>query len=392
MRVALVHDWLTGMRGGEKCLEVFCELFPDADLFTLVHAPGSVSATIAQHRIITSFLQGLPASSRWYRAYLPLMPTAIETFDLTPYDFVLSSSHCVAKGVIVRPDAIHVSYIHTPMRYAWDLWPQYFPPKSLLSRFVIPFVLNYLRTWDTASAGRVDRFIANSRFVAQRIMKYYRRRAYVIPPPVDSAFFTPGQVQNEYYLMVTALVPYKGVALAIEAFNTLRRPLKIIGSGPMAAQLKALAGPHIEFLGWRGNEELRHYYATCRALIFPAQEDFGIVPLEANAAGRPVIALAAGGALETVVPANDPQQPAALSPDATRLAMATGLFFSERTPAALQTAVQLFEAHDRLFQPAVLRRHAQRFDRTLFKQRIQQFLTEAIQRGQKHAQKIPAVF
>lgn len=392
MRVALVHDWLTGMRGGEKCLEVFCELFPDADLFTLVYVPGSVSATIAQHRIITSFLQHLPASGRWYRAYLPLMPTAIEMFDLTPYDLVLSSSHCVAKGVIVRPDAIHVSYIHTPMRYAWDLWPQYFPPGSLLSRSVIPFVLNYLRTWDAASARRVDRFIANSRFVAQRITKYYRRRAQVIPPPVDTAFFTPGQMQNEYYLMVTALVPYKGVALAIEAFNTLRRPLKIIGSGPMAAQLKALAGPHIEFLGWRSNEELRHYYATCRALIFPVQEDFGIVPLEANAAGRPVIALAAGGALETVVAANDPQQPAVLSPEATRLAMATGLFFSERTPAALQAAVQLFEAHESLFQPEVLRRHAQRFDRALFKQRIQQFLTEVIQRGQRHAQKIPTVF
>jgi glycosyltransferase involved in cell wall biosynthesis len=228
--------------------------------------------------------------------------------------------------------------------------------------------------------------------VAQRITKYYRRRAQVISPPVDTTFFTPGHVQNEYYLMVTALVPYKGVALAIAAFNALRRPLKIIGSGPMATQLKALAGPCIEFLGWRSNEELRHYYATCRALIFPAQEDFGIVPLEANAAGRPVIALAAGGALETVVPANDPQHLAVLSSEATRRAMATGLFFSEPTPVALQAAVQLFEAHESLFQPEVLRRHAQRFDRALFKQRIHQFLMGVIQRGQRHAQKIPTVF
>ena len=282
--------------------------------------------------------------------------------------------------------------MHTPMRYAWDLWPQYFPPTGLLSRYVIPCVLNYLRTWDVASAQRVDRFIANSRFVAQRIAKYYRRRAQVIQPPVDTAFFTPGTVHHEYYLMVTALVPYKGVALAIEAFNQLRRPLKIIGSGPMAAQLKALAQPHIEFLGWRSDEDLRHYYAACRALIFPVQEDFGIVPLEANAAGRPVIALAAGGALETVIAANDLQQPTQLSPDAAQLASATGVFFSERTPAALQAAVKFFEAHDTLFQPQVLRRHAQRFDRALFKQRIQEFLTEVIQRGQRHAKKISTSF
>jgi glycosyltransferase involved in cell wall biosynthesis len=378
MNVALVHDWLTGMRGGEKCLEVFCELFPTADLFTLVHVPGSVSATIERHRIRTSLLQRLPGSARRYRWYLPLMPTAIEAFDLSAYDLIVSSSHCVAKGVIPRPDALHVAYMHTPMRYAWDLWPQYFPPTGPWSRYVMPLLLNYLRTWDTTSAQRVDRFLANSQFVAQRIAKYYRRRATVVHPPVDTEFFTPGGERGDYYLMVTALVPYKGVDLAIRAFNALRRPLKIIGSGPLAAQYRALAGPHVELLGWCSNTELCQYYAACRAVIFPAQEDFGIVPLEANAAGRPVIALGQGGALETVVPANDPQSPGVLRPATDCGHPPTGVLFTPRTPAALQAAVRFFEAHETLFCPQELRRHAQQFDRRLFTQRVQHLLTQTL--------------
>ena len=380
MQVALVHDWLTGMRGGEKCLEVFCELFPEADLFTLVHVPGSVSPTIERHRIHTSLLQRLPGSARHYRWYLPLMPTAIETFDLSAYDMVLSSSHCVAKGVIAHPEALHVAYVHTPMRYAWDLWPQYFPATGVLSRYVVPLVLNYLRTWDTTSAQRVDCFLANSQFVARRIAKYYRRRATVVPPPVDTAFFTPGGERGDYYLMVTALVPYKGIDLAIQAFNIVRRPLKIIGSGPLAAQLQGLAGSHIEFLGWRSNEELRQYYAACRAVIFPAQEDFGIVPLEANAAGRPVIALGLGGALETVIPVNDPRLSGMRRPDTDAPAAPTGVLFTSRTPEALQQAVQFFEAHEALFSPEALRQHALQFDRQRFQQRIQQLLTEMLAR------------
>ncbi len=370
MRVALVHDWLTGMRGGEKCLEVFCELFPEADLFTLLHIPGSVSPTIERHHIHTSLLQRFPGSARYYRWYLPLMPTAIEAFDLNAYDVVISSSHCVAKGVIPRPDALHVAYIHTPMRYAWDLWPQYFPPTGLVSRYVLPLVLNYLRTWDVASSARVDHFLANSQFVAQRIARYYRRRATVVPPPVDTAWFTPGTRRAEYYLMVTALVPYKGVELAIEAFNALQRPLKIIGSGPLAARLATLVGPHIELLGWRSNEELREYYAACRAVIFPAQEDFGIVPLEANAAGRPVIALGLGGALETVIPANGPRAATAPAP--------TGVLFTPRTAAALQDAVRFFEAHEPAFEATALRQHAQQFDRQHFKERVQHLLDKMI--------------
>jgi glycosyltransferase involved in cell wall biosynthesis len=382
VKVALVHDWLTGMRGGEKCLEVFCELFPDADLFTLIHVPGQVSPRIEQHRITTSFLQDLPGRERWYRYYLPLMPAAIEALDLSAYDMVLSSSHCAAKGVIPRPDALHVSYIHTPMRYVWDLWPQYFPPEGWTSRYVLPVLLNRLRTWDTVSTNRVDHLIANSHFVAQRIAKYYRREATVVHPPVDTTWFTPATVNGEvavdadFYLMVTALVPNKRVDLAIEAFNNLRRPLKIIGSGPLEAKLKRLAGPTIEMLGWCSDEVLRQAYAACRAVVFPSQEDFGLVPLEANAAGRPVIALAQGGSLETVVPlncrakeVNVQQGDVAASP--------TGVFFFHPSAAALAEAVRFFEVHEAVFDPAALRQHALRFDRQQFKQRIRQFLDAA---------------
>lgn len=380
MKVALIHDWLTGMRGGEKCLDVFCELFPEADIFTLIHVPGRVAPSIERHRIVTSFLQNLPGRARWYRYYLPLMPAAIEALDLSAYDLVLSSSHCAAKGVIPRPDALHVSYLHTPMRYAWDLWPQYFPPTGWVSRYVLPVLLNRLRTWDTVSTQRVDHLIANSRFVAQRIAKYYRREATVIYPPVDTAWFTPAASApdfygSDFYLMVTALVPNKRVELAIEAFNQLQRPLKIIGSGPLEKSLRRLAGPSIEMLGWGSDEALREAYATCRAVVFPSQEDFGIVPLEANASGRPVIALGQGGSLETVVPANAPETPQTLS---QKLETAlTGVFFFHPSASALADAVRFFEAHEAVFDPAALRQHALPFDRQQFKQRIRQFLDAA---------------
>ncbi len=382
VKVALVHDWLTGMRGGEKCLEVFCELFPDADIFTLIHMPGQVSPRIEQHRITSSFLQDIPGRERWYRYLLPLMPAAIEALDLSAYDMVLSSSHCVAKGVIPRPDTLHVSYIHTPMRYAWDLWPQYFPPRGWVSRYVLPVLLSRLRTWDTVSTHRVDHLVANSRFVAQRIAKYYRREATVIHPPVDTIWFTPASgdragpvdfslnANSNFYLMVTALVPNKRVDLAIEAFNDLRRPLKIIGSGPLEARLKRLAGPTIEMLGWCSDEVLRQAYAACRAVVFPSQEDFGIVPLEANASGRPVIALAQGGSLETVVPVH-------VHHDGQTVAPPTGVFFVEPSAPALAEAVRFFEVHEAVFDPAALRQHALQFDRQQFKQRMSRLLDAA---------------
>ncbi len=373
-KVALVHDWLTGMRGGEKCLEALCELFPAADVFTLVHRPGSVSRTIESHRIVTSSLQSLPRASEWYRAYLPLMPMAIESFDLIAYDLVISSSHCVAKGAITRPDAAHLCYVHTPMRYLWDLWPRYFARRGLLHHLVRAPLLTWLRAWDASSAARVDRFLANSAFVARRIRKYYRRESDVVHPPVETGFFRSNGPPGDDYLLVSALVPSKGIELALEAFGRLGRRLRIVGRGPLERELRRIAGPTVEFLGWLEPEDLRSAYESSAALVHPALEDFGIAPLEANSCGRPVIALGQGGSLETVVPLlyGDP-------PSGERYA--TGVLFDQPTSAALEGAVRRFESHREAFDPSRLREHALRFDREVFQRRIRAIATEALARG-----------
>ena len=380
MNVALVHDWLTGMRGGEKCLEVLCELFPGADLYTLLHVPGSVSPTIEDRRIFTSFVQRLPLSSRWYRHYLPLMPSAVESFDLGRYDLVISTSHCVAKGAIPAPGALHLSYVHTPMRYAWDLRSLYFPKRGFRNRYLVPALLHYLRSWDVASTARVDEIAASSRFVAGRVARYWRREATVIHPPVDTEFFSPtGARQEGFYLVVSALVPYKGVDLAVRAFNRLGRPLKVVGRGPMLKRLAAEAGPTIEFTGWLSDESLRSAYEACRAVVFPSLEDFGIVPLEAGSMGRPVIALGLGGALETVIPANERS-----APDTPRVPdgeeRVTGVFFPERTPEALVAAVRFFERHEQVFSPGALRAHARRYERSRFSARLRSWVGDALDR------------
>jgi len=297
MKVAIIHDWLTGMRGGEKCLEVFCELFPEASIYTLIHVPGTTSSIIENRTVHTSFIQRLPFAASKYRTYLPLFPTAVERFDLSGYDLVLSSSHCVAKGVIAPPGAVHVCYCYTPVRYAWDMYHQYFPAKRMgrLKGLLIPFFMHYIRLWDVSSSGRVDRFVAISRHVARRIELYYRRESHVIYPPVDVDAFSPATEREDYYLMVSALVPYKRVDLAVEAFNRSGRPLVVIGSGPEEERLRALASDNITFLGWQPSEVLAEHYARCRAFLFPGEEDFGITPLEAQASGRPVVAYGAGG-------------------------------------------------------------------------------------------------
>lgn len=358
MKVALIHDWLTGMRGGEKCLECFCELFPDADLYTLLHAKGRCSDTIERMNIITSFIDRAPYKERCYRHMLPLFPVAIERFILKHYDLVLSSSHCVAKGVIPGPDVLHVSYVHSPMRYVWDMYGDYFGKGrvNFIMDKVISFFATYLRTWDVVSSSRVDHFIANSNHVVRRIEKYYRREASVIYPPVDLDRFRISDKLDDYYLIVSALVSYKKVNLAIEAFNQLGLPLKIVGTGPDEAMLRKMAGPTIEFLGWAQDDTLSDLYSHCKAFVFPGEEDFGITPLEAMASGRPVIAYAKGGALETVRGLGQGNP--------------TGIFFREQTRDALVAAIEQFEKNPAFFKPDAIRRHASAWNRDRFKEEI----------------------
>ncbi len=365
MRVALVHDWLTGMRGGERCLEVFCELFPDAPLFTLLHVPGSVSPTIENRRITTSFLQRFPGIESRYRYLLPLFPWAIERFDLQGYDLILSASHCVVKGVRVPAGALHLCFCFTPMRYVWDLYRDYFGERAgRAARLLMPPVAAALRRWDRATAKRVHHFVAISRFVAERIRRCYGRAADVIYPPVDIRRFRLAEEPGEFYLMVSALTPYKRVDLALTAVNRLGVRLVVVGSGPEEVRLRALAGPTVKLLGWRSDDEVSELYARCRALLFPSVEDFGIAPLEAMASGRPVIALGHGGARETVVPLND----GAEAP--------SGVFFAEQTVESLVEAIRRFEANAHRFDPKALRAHAEAFDRPLFKERIEAWVAQ----------------
>ncbi len=310
-RVALIHDWLTGMRGGEKVLEVFAGLFPQAPIFTLFHFPGSVSPAIEGHPIHTSFLQHAPGVTRRYRSYLPLFPAAIEDFDLSGFDLIVSSSHCVAKGVIPPPDAFHLCYCHTPMRYAWDQEHVYFPKRTGVTSRLRSLVLSSLRSWDASSASRVHLFLANSTFVAQRIRSYYGREAEVLHPPVDVDFFTPGPVsekgekaekgqEGDYALMVTALAPYKRVELAIAACDRLGLELRIVGEGPERENLERLGSPQARFLGRVDDERLRDLYRGACLLLQPGVEDFGIASVEALACGTPVAAAARGGVLDIV--------------------------------------------------------------------------------------------
>jgi glycosyltransferase involved in cell wall biosynthesis len=362
MKVALVHDWLTGMRGGERCLEVFCELFPDADLFTLLHVPTSVSPIIERRRIVTSFIQRLPDAARGYRRYLPLFPLAVSRFDLRGYDLVLSSSHAVAKSVSVPAGTVHVCYCFTPMRYVWDLYDDYFGRRaSTATRLLMPLLAVWLRRWDRRTAARVDHFVAISHFVADRIKRAYGRTADVIHPPVEVSRFRIKETTGDYYLTVSAFAPYKRVDLAVLAANRLERRLFVVGTGPEERRLRPLAGPHVEFLGGRSDPEVADLYARCRALLFPTMEDFGITPLEAMASGRPVIALGQGGALETVVPPGGSEPP-------------TGIFFSRQTVDDLMWAIRDFERDPGRFEPKALRRRAEAFDRPVFKERVKAYL------------------
>ncbi len=359
MRVALIHDWLTGLRGGEKVLEVFCELFPDATLYTLVYVEGSTSPTIESLPIRTAFTQKLPAAGKLYRWYLPLHPWAIESLKLADADLVLSSSHCVAKGIKPPPGALHICYCHTPMRYVWDRFEDYFG-SGWKAKHVFGPAAARLRSWDRASSGRVDRFVANSTYVAARIRTYYERDSTVIPPPVDTDFYVPGEdgETQRYYLIVSALVPYKRIDLAIDAFRGREDALWIVGAGPDEGRLKANAPDNVRFLGWVDDEALRSLYQGCLACLLPGVEDFGIVPLEAQACGAPVVAFGEGGALDTV---KDQE---------------TGVLFSEPSAASLSHAID--KVSSLRLNKHSMRDWALEFSRAKFRHRMQSFIETAI--------------
>ena len=374
MRVALVHDWLTGMRGGERCLEAFCEIFPEAKIFTLIHIPGSVSTTIERHHIIPSFLNIFPFVKSHYRYYLPFFPLAIQSFDFHEFDLILSSSHCVAKGIRVPRETCHISYIHTPMRYIWDTHEQYFGHKACFSleKLAMAVFRKRLQKWDVKTTTDVHMFVANSQNVAERIKHYYRREATVVYPPVGWKELAASECDEGFYLMVTAFVPYKRVDLAIKVATQSKISLKIIGKGPEERQLQKLAGPTVEFLGWKTDERVREFYRKCTALLFPGEEDFGIVPLEAMATGKPVIAYGKGGVLETVIPINPINQ-------TEKTSSPTGVFFYEQTENALSEAITLFESNRGMFQPQAIRAYVQRFDKQYFQEQINQVIMTTYQ-------------
>lgn len=360
MKVAIIHYWLVGMRGGEKVVEALGRLYPQADIFTHVYVPEAVSDELRAHRIQTSFIAKLPRADRHYKSYLPLMPLALEQLDLRGYDLIISSESGPAKGIVTPEGAIHICYCHSPMRYIWNMYHDYRESAGKFAKLAMPLMTHYLRTWDESSAARVDYFLANSSTVAARIRRYYRRESEVIHPPVAVNDFAPvpASERGDYHLMVGELVRYKRPDIAVRAFNAMKRPLVVIGGGEMLAELKAIAGPTVHLLGPQPFAQLRHHYARCRGLIFPGEEDFGIVPVEAMASGRPVVAFGKGGATETVIDG------------------LTGVHFHDQSVEALIAATERMDEID--FDPDALVAHAQRFNPDRFAMQVSAAINAAL--------------
>ncbi len=368
LRVAIVHYWFVRRRGGERVVEALAEMFPQAHLYALVADPEAMSPALRKHSLTTSFLQKLPGSHRWHRHLLPLYPLALEQFDFRDYDLVISSEAGPAKGVLTATGTYHICYCHSPMRYIWDLYHYYCRENGTggISRLAFALTAHYARLWDLATASRVDAFVANSENVAARIRKHYRREASVIYPPVDVSVGYISTEHDDYYLVVGQLVDYKRVDLAIEACNRLQRPLRIVGDGEQYRRLRDLAGPTVELLGFLPDEEVRQLYARCRALLFPGEEDFGMVPVEAQSFGRPVIAYGRGGVLETVI---------ALRPDEGHPAeRSTGLFFGEQSVESLVEAIQAFEKAESQFSPPFIRAQVECFDVSRFRREMGSYI------------------
>ena len=364
-KIALVHEWLVTFAGSESVVEQILALYPQSDLFTLVDfLPESQRPLIQNKTATTSFIQKLPWAKKRYRTYLPLMPLAVEQFDLSAYDVVLSSSHAVAKGVLTGPNQLHICYCHSPMRYAWDLYHQYLNESGLktgLSGAMAKLILHYIRLWDYQSAQRVDYFVANSRYIARRIRKVYGREAHVIYPPVDTQQFTLCQKKEDYYLTASRMVPYKKINLIVEAFASMPdKRLVVVGDGPDYEKIKRLATPNIELVGYQANKNLVLYMQQAKAFIFAAEEDFGITPVEAQACGTPVLAYGKGGVLESVVDQK------------------TGLFFDHQRVDSLTECVQRFEKMADKFDPVVIHQHAQKFSHANFRLEFGRYVTSKV--------------
>ena len=362
MKIAIVCDWLVTYAGAEKVLEQMLNAFPDADLFALVDfIEPSQRGFIKNKKVTTSFIQNLPKAKTKYRNYLPLMPLAIEQLDVTQYDVVISSSHCVAKGIITSPNQIHISYVHSPIRYAWDLQHQYLKEAGLtkgLKSWIAKVILHYMRMWDYRTSNNVDYFIANSQFIAKRIWKCYRREADVIYPPVDVEAFELCEKKEDFYLTASRMVPYKKMDLIVEAFSKMpEKKLIVIGDGPDFAKIKAKAGKNVTLMGYQPFDVLKDHMQRAKAFVFAAEEDFGITPVEAQACGTPVIAFGKGGVLETVV-GLDNKSP-------------TGVFFEEQDSKSICEAVRLFELYNELFLPIACRQNAEKFSTITFIKKIQ---------------------
>ena len=366
MRVAIVHEWFVDYSGSERVVEQLLNIFPQADLFAQVDfLPEELRGFIRHKPVTTSFIQRLPGARKHYRSYLPLMPLAVEQFDLSGYDLVLTSNHAVAKGVITGPDQIHISYVHSPIRYAWDLTYQYLRESGLVSgpkAWLAKLILHRLRTWDAQTANGVDRFVANSGFIARRIAKAYRREADVVYPPVDVCSFALRAEKEDFYLTASRMVPYKKIDLIVESFSAMPdKKLVVIGDGPDMVKVRSRAAGNITFLGYQPFDVLQDYMQRTRAFVFAAIEDFGIVPVEAQACGTPVIALRRGGATETVVENK------------------TGVFFEEQTRESLMAAIDKFESIGHLFDPKAIRAHALNFSVERFQREFRDLVIDTIE-------------
>jgi len=355
-KIAFVQDWLIDKGGAENVLEAMLELYPDAPIFTIIADPSGACKSICTGREIhQSFIARLPCAKKWYRYYLPLLPIAVEQLDLRGYDIVISSSHAVAKGIVTSPNQVHISYVHSPIRYAWDLQHQYLEEADLtkgLKSSLARAILHYIRIWDVRTSNNVDHFICNSRFISRRIQKVYRRQSTVIYPPVDVSGFVPGKVKKDFYLTASRMVPYKKIDLIVEAFSQMpEKKLMVIGTGPDFEKIKQKAGPNVEIRGYQPFEVLKEAMQQAKAFVFAAEEDFGIVPVEAQACGTPVIAYGKGGALETVT-------------------NGTGIFFEEQNPQSLIDAIKRFEQLPP-FNTEILRQNAERFSKQRFQSEFQ---------------------